>query len=274
VNIYKYGDDSQQYGQLIRPKNNHYLPVVIVIHGGYWKDNHSLDTYPTKHIVEYLKGFNIAIWNLEYRRMNSLGANVTAPWPSILNDVGEGVDFLSSLAEQHKLDLSKMTLIGHSAGGHLATWAASRAMINPCSILYKPNYLTIKSVISIAGVLDLRRAEDLGQPEQIIKLLNKNNNIKTSVANSNPAQLVDANVRYIIVHGDMDKEVNINQALSFIECACLSKVVLHILKEDDHFTMFPGFAKNQRSWEQLKKIIYTELQVTMAGNFKASVLQK
>ena len=153
MNIYKYGVDSQQYGQLIRPQNDAYLPVVIVIHGGYWKDNHSLDTYPTKQIVEYLADKSVAVWNLEYRRMNSMGPNITAPWPTIFSDVAQGIDFLTTFATEHKLDLSNVLIIGHSAGGHLATWAASRGMIDKNSALYKAEYLAIKTVIAIAGWL-------------------------------------------------------------------------------------------------------------------------
>ena len=256
MNIYKYGVDSQQYGQLIRPQNDAYLPVVIVIHGGYWKDNHSLDTYSTKQIVEYLADKSVAVWNLEYRRMNSIGPNITAPWPTIFSDVAQGIDFLTTLAIQHKLDLTNVIIIGHSAGGHLATWAASRAMIDKNSALYSADNLIIKSVISIAGVLDLRRSSDLGQPLQIVKLLGgKFADEHSRIKNCNPAQLIDNSVKYIIMHGDKDKEVDIKQATRFYNDSNKNNVELYILKDVDHFTMFPSFNKNLHSWQLLQHII-------------------
>ncbi|WMS96167.1 alpha/beta hydrolase (plasmid) [Pseudoalteromonas sp. HL-AS2] len=260
MNIYKYGVDSQQYGQLIRPQNDAYLPVVIVIHGGYWKDNHSLDTYPTKQIVEYLADKSVAVWNLEYRRMNSMGPNITAPWPTIFSDVAQGIDFLTTLATEHKLDLSNVLIIGHSAGGHLATWAASRGMIDKNSALYKAEYLAIKTVIAIAGVVDLRRRSDLGQPQQVVKLLGGElADGYSRIKNCNPAQLIDNSVKYIIMHGDKDKEVNIKQAISFVRSSNKANVVFHVLAGVDHFTMFPSFNKNLHSWQLLQHIISENL---------------
>ncbi|TMP00189.1 alpha/beta hydrolase [Pseudoalteromonas sp. S3260] len=260
MHIYHYGADSQQFGQLFRPQNDAFLSVVIVVHGGYWKDNHSLDSYPTKQIVAYLANKNVAVWNLEYRRMNSVGANVSAPWPSIFNDVAQGIDFLTTLATEHKLDLRNVMIIGHSAGGHLATWAASRGMIDKNSALYKAEYLAIKTVIAIAGVLDLRRRNDLGQPQQIVKLLaGEFADGHSRIKNCNPAQLIDNSVKYIIMHGDKDKEVNIKQAISFVSSSNEANIVFHVLAGIDHFTMFPSFNENLQSWQLLQHIISDNL---------------
>ncbi|WP_339685253.1 alpha/beta hydrolase [uncultured Pseudoalteromonas sp.] len=263
MKIYKYGSDSQQYGQFFRPNSEVSVPVVIVIHGGYWKDNHSLDTYPTKHIVEYLLGLNVAVWNVEYRRMNSMGPNITAPWPTIFSDVAQGVDFLTTIAEQEKIDLKQVMIIGHSAGGHLATWAASRAMIDKQSELYNNASLAINTVISISGVLELRTAADLGQPLQIEKLLGGQfTRDHCRVKNANPSQLINNKVNYIIIHGDSDEEVSINQAASFVENSHSSNVLLHVLKGIGHFQMFPSFNKDLQSWQLVQQIITQNLQTS------------
>ena len=90
-----YGAHEDQFADLYRPKSLKILPVMLILHGGYWKDNHTLNTYATRAIVDhYAQLGQIAIWNLEYRRMEFEGKNVNAPWPAILNDAAEGIDFL------------------------------------------------------------------------------------------------------------------------------------------------------------------------------------
>ena len=86
-----------------------------------------------------------AAWNVEYRRLGN-GGGV----PETLEDVSAAIDFLAEL----RVDTSRVVTIGHSAGGHLAAWAATRE--NP--------RVAVTGVVSQAGVLDLaarRRAEPL-----------------------------------------------------------------------------------------------------------------
>lgn len=63
-----------------------------------------------------------ATWNIEYRRIGDAGGG----WPGTFKDVSAAGDFLSTLASENNLDLSKVIVIGHSAGGHLAEWVAGR----------------------------------------------------------------------------------------------------------------------------------------------------
>src|SRR6185436_4263757 len=86
----------------------------------------------------------IATWNLEYRRIGNPGAG----WAGTLNDVAAGTDHLDSLSSRFNLDLARTIAIGHSAGGHLALWLASRKKL-------------LTGAISLAGVVDLRRAWEL-----------------------------------------------------------------------------------------------------------------
>ena len=253
MKIFKYGDDSQQYCQLYRPNNKQIMPVLIVIHGGYWKDSHSLDSYVTKRIVEYFADENIAVWNVEYRRMNAFGDNHSAPWPTSLLDVAMAVDYLRTIEKSECLDLKNITIIGHSAGGHLAAWCASRKNINQESPLYQSDPLKMKSAISISGVLDLRRPEDLGQPEQITKLLS-GQNFQTlfRLRDSNPVELLDLEVNYHFIHGSEDEEVSINQ-LSSIEHN--SNILIDRLEGKDHFNFFPGFTSDLRCWNKIIDLI-------------------
>ncbi|WP_286263163.1 alpha/beta hydrolase [Thalassotalea atypica] len=254
--IIHYGSDKQQYGRLIKANFEKKIPVVVVIHGGYWKDNHDLDTYPTTAIVEYLKSFDVAIWNLEYRRMEAIGENTKAPWPALHMDIADGIDFLTDISIEENLDLSRILIIGHSAGGHLATWAGCRDKIPCTSVLFKTSALKIKCVLSIAGILNLSNSEDVDQPEQVCRLMGGGyEQFPERYKACDPNLLDVSGVNLSIVHGNKDKCVEISQALSYCENAS-SDVEKTFLSQADHFSMLPHEGVwHQEYWLQLKNII-------------------
>ena len=109
--IHRYGDDPSQFGVLYGEG-----PVAVVIHGGFWKAEYGLDL--NEALAEDLAERGWAAWNIEYRRLGN-GGGV----PETLDDVSAAID---KLAELDGVDLSRVVTIGHSAGGHLAAWAATR----------------------------------------------------------------------------------------------------------------------------------------------------
>jgi acetyl esterase/lipase len=130
--VHRYGEDHSQYGELTLPDG---APrgVVVVIHGGFWKQAYGLEL--GRPLADDLAARGWAAWNLEYRRVGNGGGA-----PETLDDVAAGIDALADLG----LDLSTVVTLGHSAGGHLAVWAATRGGIT--------------AAVSQAGVLDLRSA--------------------------------------------------------------------------------------------------------------------
>lgn len=121
----RYGEDDLRSGQLRLPKGKGPFPVAVIIHGGCWRAN--FDTLlGTQAVAEELTAKGIATWNIEYRRIGDAGAG----WPGTFEDVSAGVDHLTVLAKSHPIDLARVTLVGHSAGAHLAAWAASRAKLD------------------------------------------------------------------------------------------------------------------------------------------------
>jgi acetyl esterase/lipase len=260
IKKYFYGEDNQQFGDLYRPKGFKVVPVVIVIHGGYWKNNHDLNSYATIAIVDHLKTLNVAIWNLEYRRMESLGENNKAPWPASFEDVAKGIDHLRTINTLENLDLNRLLLIGHSAGGHLATWAASRRCLSSDSDLYQPNPLPIKSVIAIAAILNIFAEEDVDQPKQIERLMG--GTAKTHPARylaCDPSTLYEPNLNITIVHGEQDTCVKVAQAKHY--CEKSNGNVKQIMMPDaDHFSMLPHDGEWVESqWQQIKKLIGSEI---------------
>lgn len=145
-----YGKDSSQYGELRVPTGRGPHPVVVLIHGGCFKAAYATarDLAP---MGDALKVDGIATWNIEYRRLGQPGGG----WPGTYLDVGRAVDELRTLAGRYSLDLGRVVLLGHSAGGHLAMWAAARGRVPASSPLYVADPLPVRGVINLAGPLDL-----------------------------------------------------------------------------------------------------------------------
>ena len=136
-----YGADPFQFGELRLPPGGGPHPVAVVIHGGFWRAAYSLDHIG--HLCEALRAEGVATWSLEYRRIGNSGGG----WPGTLEDVAAGVEYLREMGPKHRLDLGRVVVVGHSAGGQLALWVAGRG--------------GVQGVVSLAGVADLRRAWDL-----------------------------------------------------------------------------------------------------------------
>jgi acetyl esterase/lipase len=145
-----YGDDSSQYGELRVPAGRGPHPVVILIHGGCFKAQYAT-TSDLAAMGDALKDDGIASWNVEYRRLGQPGGG----WPGTYVDVARAVDQLRALAARYDLDLSRAVLVGHSAGGLLAMWAAARARLPTGSPLHTADPLPVRGVVDLAGPLDL-----------------------------------------------------------------------------------------------------------------------
>jgi acetyl esterase/lipase len=145
-----YGTESSQFGELRVPSGPGPHPVAILVHGGCFKA-----AYATLRELgpmgDALKDARIATWNIEYRRLGEPGGG----WPGTYLDVGRAVDHLRTLADQHALDLGRVVLVGHSAGGHLAMWAAARARVPISSDLHVATPLSVRGVLDLAGPVDL-----------------------------------------------------------------------------------------------------------------------
>lgn len=116
-----YGAGPQQLGDLRLPRGPDPYPVAVVIHGGCWRAN--IDNHvSTSAFAEALGKRGFATWNIEYRRLGDTGGG----WPGTFEDVAAAVDKLGEIGPKYRLDLSRVVIVGHSSGAHLALWAASR----------------------------------------------------------------------------------------------------------------------------------------------------
>ncbi len=135
-----YGSLPDQFGDLRVPNGSGPFPVVVLIHGGCWLESINLDNIA--FLASALVNEGYATWSIEYRRVGTEGGG----WPGTFDDVLAGFDHLKKIAPEAKLDLSRVVLAGHSAGGHLALWAAGKRRE------------TLRGVVSLSGVPDLRAA--------------------------------------------------------------------------------------------------------------------
>ena len=165
-----YGTDSSQYGELRLPTGPGPHPVVVLVHGGCFKAAYAGASY-FGQMGDALKVKGIATWNIEYRRLGQPGGG----WPGTYLDVAHGVDHLRAIAPQHKLDLGRVVIVGHSAGGHLAMWAAARSRVPKRSAIYVANPLPVRGVVDLAGPVDMtahiREYEGLCRDSVITTLL-------------------------------------------------------------------------------------------------------
>lgn len=116
------------------------VPVVALIHGGYWRSIWAADLM--EELCEDLAGRGFAVWNLEYRRPDLHG------WAATTADIATGLATLTTLpalvgqGAAVALDLDRIAVAGHSAGGQLALRAAADGS-------------RMALAVSLAGVLDL-----------------------------------------------------------------------------------------------------------------------
>ncbi|MGQ0446661.1 MAG: alpha/beta hydrolase [Beijerinckiaceae bacterium] len=107
-------------------------PVAVLIHGGCWTA-HTAGREQLRHLGTELARQWIAVWSIGYRRADEAGGG----YPGTFQDVCDAIDRLRSEAPQYNLDIARTVLVGHSAGGHLALWAAARNHLPAGSPLYR-----------------------------------------------------------------------------------------------------------------------------------------
>ena len=137
-----YGGGPNQFGELRVPSSPGPFPVVMHIHGGFWRGEY--DFTLGNPVCEEIVSRGVATWNLEYRRIGNSGGG----WPGTFLDIRNGYRFISQIASKYNLDPNRLLVMGHSAGAQLALCLAAHET-------------SLKRVISLAGVVDMQQAWDM-----------------------------------------------------------------------------------------------------------------
>lgn len=228
-----YGPDLSQFGQLYLPSGDGPFPVVVVVHGGFWRSQYDLSLGTP--LAEDLVGRGYAAWNLEYRRLGNGGG-----WPATLEDIAAGIDLLANLeAGGSPLDLGRVVALGHSAGGQLAVWAAARPGLPADAPGAEPR-VVLSGALSQAGVLDLRLAAEqrLGDGATQLLLCGEPADVPDRYAIASPVQRVPLGVPVVCVHGRSDTNVPPSQSEAYAQAATAAGDTVEVVAVDgDHFVV-------------------------------------
>lgn len=206
-----YGPHPLNFGDLRQPEGGGPHPVAVVIHGGFWRAKYTLEHIG--HLCAALTDSGVATWNIEYRRIGDEGG----AWPNTFLDVGAATDHLRQIAPQYNLDLSRVVVVGHSAGGHLVAWVAARHLIPEGDALYMPSPLPVRAAIPLAGVVDLRMCRQMKLSNNVVEELmgGAPNDVPERYATASPAELLPLGVKQVLIHGTDDQIVPFQMSKSY-----------------------------------------------------------
>ena len=249
-----YGSDPLQFGDLRLPETQGPHAVVVIIHGGCWRAQYTID-----HIGSFsdaLTQDGLATWTIEYRRVGNPGGG----WPGTFQDIGAAVDHLRQLREEHPLDLGRVVVAGHSAGGQLALWAGARRKLTDATIRgTKP--LAPQGVVSLAGVDNLRRAIDEGVCDKMAAepLGGTSEEVPERYAVASPIELLPLGVRQHLINGARDPIVPEAFGRAYSEAAreAGDEAALTVIPDAGHFELI---APSTAAWQRVKNAIWKILE--------------
>jgi acetyl esterase/lipase len=206
--VHRYGPGPEQWGELWLPDpgaGGAPPPLAVLVHGGFWRAPRTCALL--RPLAAALARDGWAAWNLEYRRVGQPGAG----WPGTCEDVAAGVHAVAGLAGAHRLDLDRVLLVGHSAGGQLALLAAAR-----------PGAASrARAVVSLAGVVDLVDGARAGIGEGAVAafLGATPDQAPERYAAASPLARLPLGLRQLLVHGDADPRVPVDQSRRYVAAA-------------------------------------------------------
>jgi len=212
-----YGEDPAQVYDVRLPRDGAGGGAsIVVVHGGFWRAAHDRSHAAAQAQAFADAGYPTAV--VEYRRVGMSGGG----YPGTLEDVQAAI---AAVAGDPRLP-GPLVAVGHSAGGHLAVWAASQ----PATPL--------SAVVSLAGCVDLAlsatRRLGSGATEDLLGGLPAE--VPERYAAADPAAVVPAPVPVALVHGERDTVVPLEISTSYAAASAAHgrPVVLRVLAEAGH----------------------------------------
>lgn len=167
-------------------------PLVAIIHGGFWRPAYDRVHTGPMAIAVAAAGWTAA--SLEYRRQ-------PGDPDATLTDIAAAVAKLPALTSRHD---GSIVLVGHSAGGHLALWAAAR--------LEEPG---LRGSVALAPAADLRLADSLHLSNDAVRaFLGADPTMRPDV---DPANMNAPRVPVTVIHGLQDDTVPVSVTEAYVE---------------------------------------------------------
>jgi acetyl esterase/lipase len=238
-----YGSDPNQIIDLRLPKDASRMlrPLVINIHGGFWRAKYNLDH--AGHLCAALAAKGLVTANLEYRRVGNEGGG----WPGTFSDIRSAYQFLMQNAEAHNLDSAKVVVMGHSAGGQLAL----------CLAAHEPR---VRSVISLAGVVDLHRAYQLHlSKDAVVEFLHGTpGEVPDHYREADPMQLPVEKARQWLIHGTSDDVVPLAFSRDYAARKRTPKEDVHLaeIAGADHYDLIDP---RSQTWKHVEQTVLAAL---------------
>ncbi len=196
-----YGSDPNQFVDLRLPaaKGKGLSPLVINIHGGFWRTKYNLDH--AGHLCAALTAIGLATANLEYRRVGNAGGG----WPGTFADIRAAYQFLVQHTGAEHIDRERIVVMGHSAGGQLAL----------CLAAHEPG---AKRVIALAGVVDLQQACRLHLSHDAVAefLHGTPTEVPEHYQEADPMRLSIPHARQCLIHGSADDTVPVQFSRDYV----------------------------------------------------------
>jgi len=239
-----YGPDPNQFLDLRLPsskaKHGPY-PLLINIHGGYWRAKYNLDH--AGHLCAALTATGIATANLEYRRVGNDGGG----WPGTFADIRSAYSFLVQNAPKHNLDSHTVIVMGHSAGGQLALCLAAHET-------------SLTRVVSLAGVVNLERAYQLHlSNDAVVEFMHGTpSEVPDHYREADPMQLSIPQAKQWLVHGTVDDTVPVEFSRDYVAAkqkrTAKEKEDVHLLEiaGAGHFEVIDPHSP---AWKQIEDLV-------------------
>lgn len=193
-----YGPGPQQFGELWLPETPGPHPLVVLIHGGCWtKSIAGLDIM--NPAAEDLRKRGLAVWNIEYRGVDEAGGG----YPGTYEDVSAALDRVGAFAEEAELKLDKVLVAGHSAGGHLALWAAGRRKIASGPLALRRG-LPVDTVVAIGAIPNLETDTTTACGAEPTEKMVGPARLGGRYVDTSPAHMLPLRTRQIVVVGAED----------------------------------------------------------------------
>jgi acetyl esterase/lipase len=185
-----YGADPNQFVDVRLPKGSRPHPVLLNLHGGFWRAKY--DLAHAGHLCEALRTAGIATFNVEYRRAGNDGG----AWPGTFADIRSAYNFVRQEHSRFHLDVKRLAVMGHSAGGQLALCLAAHES-------------SLTQAISLAGVVDLKKAFALHlSRDAVVEFLGgKPSEVPDHYREADPMELKITHARQWLLYGSDDDTV-------------------------------------------------------------------